>query len=139
MAVEKFTAQKFFGRFAVALVLVFVTYNPSGVSYMHWITQEETASVPLLVLVGLALLICFIIFVRATLRSIGPVGIVLVLAFLGTLVWLLVDFGIIDLAQGNVLTVIAEIILATIMAVGMSWSHIRRRMSGQVDTDDVDE
>jgi hypothetical protein len=29
--------------------------------------------------------------------------------------------------------------LAAIMATGMSWSHIRRRMSGQLDVDDVDE
>jgi hypothetical protein len=26
-----------------------------------------------------------------------------------------------------------------ILAVGMSWSHVRRRLSGQVDTDDVDQ
>jgi len=26
-----------------------------------------------------------------------------------------------------------------ILAVGMSWSHIRRRLSGQADMDDVDE
>ena len=30
------------------------------------------------------------------------------------------------------------VLLATIMAVGLSWSHIRRRLSGQVDTDMVD-
>jgi hypothetical protein len=29
-------------------------------------------------------------------------------------------------------------VVAIVMAVGMSWSHFRRRMSGQVDTDEVD-
>jgi len=139
MAADRFTGYKFLGRYATALVLVFATYNPSGVSYLHWATQEIPPSLPLLILVGLALLICFLIFLRATLRSIGPVGIVLGVAFLGALVWLLVDFGIVDLAQGSVLTVILELVVATIMAVGISWSHIRRRLSGQLDVDDTDE
>jgi hypothetical protein len=26
-----------------------------------------------------------------------------------------------------------------VLATGMSWSHIRRRLSGQADVDDVDE
>jgi Family of unknown function (DUF6524) len=30
------------------------------------------------------------------------------------------------------------VILSLILAVGMSWSHIRRRMSGQVDVDEKD-
>ncbi len=32
-----------------------------------------------------------------------------------------------------------KVLFATVMAVGLSWSHIRRRVSGQVDADDVDE
>ena len=139
MAAERFTPQKFLVRYAAALALVFATYNPSGYSYAHWITQDETARLPLLILVGIALLIFFLIFLRATMRSIGPIGIALGVALLGVLVWLLVDYQIIDLAQGSVLSVIAEIVLATIMAIGISWSHIRRRVSGQLDVDDVDE
>jgi len=43
--------------------------------------------------------------------------------------------------MGNV-TVMSWIILTLIslvLAVGISWSHIRRKISGQVDADDVDE
>ena len=139
MAAEQFTPQKFLGRYAAALTLVFATYNPSGFSYAHWVTQDESASLPLLILVGIALLIGFLIFLRATMRSIGPIGIALGVAMMGTLVWLLVDYQILDLAQGSVLSVIVEIVLATIMAIGISWSHIRRRLSGQLDVDDIDE
>jgi len=31
------------------------------------------------------------------------------------------------------------ILISSILAVGISWSHIRRKISGQVDADDVDE
>ncbi len=126
-------------RYGASLVLVFATYNPSGWSYFHWITAEEITQLPMLVLVGLMLLACFIIFLRATMRSIGPVGIILSVAVLGALIWLLADIGIVDLAQGYVLTVVLELVLATVMAVGISWSHIRRRLSGQLDVDDTDE
>jgi hypothetical protein len=139
MAKDRFTPQKFMARYGASLVLVFVTYNPSGWSYFHWITAEEITRLPMLVLVGLMLLGCFMIFLRATMRSIGPVGIILSLAVLGALIWLLADIGLVDLAQGSVLTVVLELVLATVMAVGISWSHIRRRLSGQLDVDDTDE
>ena len=29
--------------------------------------------------------------------------------------------------------------LALILAVGLSWSHIRRQLTGQVDVDDVED
>jgi hypothetical protein len=74
MAAERFTTQKFLGRLAAALVLVFATYNPSGYSYLHWVTAEEAPSLRLLILVGLALLIAFLVFLRATIAVHWPRG-----------------------------------------------------------------
>ena len=34
---------------------------------------------------------------------------------------------------------VALVAIATVMAVGLSWSHVRRRVSGQLDVDDVEE
>jgi hypothetical protein len=34
---------------------------------------------------------------------------------------------------------IGLVMVATILAIGMSWSHVRRRLTGQADVDDVDE
>ena len=33
---QRFNSQSFFVRFLFALLLVFVSYNPSGYSYYHW-------------------------------------------------------------------------------------------------------
>ena len=30
-------------------------------------------------------------------------------------------------------------VLSLILAVGLSWSHIRRRLTGQVDVDDLED
>jgi hypothetical protein len=33
---------------------------------------------------------------------------------------------------------VSMVCLALLLAIGMSWSHVRRRMTGQVDVDDVE-
>ncbi len=33
---------------------------------------------------------------------------------------------------------VVEFVLSGILAVGMSWSHIRRKVSGQYDTDELE-
>ncbi|MFT7263982.1 MAG: hypothetical protein ACI9A2_002050 [Halioglobus sp.] len=51
----------------------------------------------------------------------------------------MVDFGLINMEATGVLTYVALVLLSLILAIGMSWSHIRRRLSGQFDVDDRDD
>lgn len=44
-------------RFLFALLLVMLTYNPSGTSYVHWVYQSLDMSSPYQILSGIALLI----------------------------------------------------------------------------------
>ncbi|MFT7176215.1 MAG: hypothetical protein ACJAUG_002220 [Halioglobus sp.] len=78
-------------------------------------------------------------FLRATLMSLGIIGIALGLALFGAIVWMMVDFGLINMEATGVLTYVALVLLSLILAIGMSWSHIRRRLSGQFDVDDRDD
>ena len=88
---------------------------------------------------GVVLLIGWTIYLRATLRSLGPFGLVLAVAFFGTLVWLLVDTGLIPANSVRAITYIVLVIISGVLAVGVSWSHVRRRITGQADVDEVDE
>ena len=90
------------------------------------------------VLVGLILAIGYIIFLRATLRSIGMFGMLLVLAVAGTLLWVLFDQGFINLTNPTINTWLGIIMMSLVLAIGLSWSIVRRKISGQVDVDDVD-
>ena len=137
MAVGRFSASSFTVRWAVAMVLVLGTFNPSAFSYYHWATTAEGDSIPFKILVGLALLIIYIVFLRATWRSIGAIGVALSVAFFGVLIWLMIDNNLLDLESRKAITYVGLIVLATILAIGVSWSHIRRRISGQMDTDVV--
>lgn len=127
-----------FIRFVVATGLVFATFNPSGYSYYHWVINRGDSSLPLLLIAGLVLLIGWLIFLRATMRSLGLIGVGLVLALLASFVWLAIDFKIISLGT-QLFTYIVLVICSLVLTIGISWSHIRRRISGQADVDDVDQ
>lgn len=139
MSNPSFTAGSFLLRLAAALALVFATFNPSGYSWYHWFMGAEDRLDPLLLLSGVVLLIGWVIYLRATIRSLGVLGTFLAIAFFGALVWVLVGYGILSLTNTTLLTYVILLMIAAIMATGLSWSHIRRRLTGQIDVDEVDE
>lgn len=136
---KPFNAMSFAWRFLLALGLVLITYNPSGHSYFHWVWEAVQARAfdPLQALAGVALAIGWVMFLRATHRSLGTLGLILNSAFFAALVWLLVDRGWLQVESVSAMSWVILICLAAVLAVGMSWSHIRRRISGQADVDDV--
>ncbi len=138
MKTSQFSWSSFFIRLAFASILVFGSYNPSGLSFYHWIIEDITNISPIMALVGLVLLIGWVIYIRATLRSLGAIGIGLALAFFAVFFWMILDLGLIPTDNFHVITTIIEMVLCLVLATGMSWSHIRRRMSGQIDADDID-
>ncbi len=130
---EKLTWSGFGVRFVFAFLLVFVSYNPTGYSYLHWFSFTPQA-----VLAGVVLVIGWAIYIRATLRSIGAIGLGLLSVLLACIIWLFVDLGWLSLKNVSVFSWVVELCIVVMLAVGMSWSHVRRRISGQVDMDDVD-
>ena len=136
---KEFSWVHFGWRFLFAFLVVFGTYNPTGYSYAHWGIQEFFPIHPLRIVVGIVLLIGWVIFLRATLRSLGGVGLILVAALFAALLWLFIYWGMIPTSSVTVISYAVMIIITLILSIGMSWSHIRRRWSGQVDTDDVDD
>ena len=126
-------------RFIFALLLVFLTYNPSGFSYFHWAKDTMPGFTPILAICGLVLLIAWGIFLRATFRSLGVLGLILAGLLFASFVWLFIDLGWFSLDNVTVMTWIVLFILSALLTVGISWSHIRRRLSGQVDVDDVED
>lgn len=138
MATE-FNIGSFIGRWVFAAILVFGTYNPTQYSYIGWVFAGETAFGPLVALAGVALLIAWIIFLRATFLSMGWLGIILGAALFGCVIWLFIDLGWLDLDSPSEISWVVLVFLSLILAVGMSWSHIRRRLTGQFDVDDIED
>ncbi len=137
MVSSEITWQGILIRFFIALLLVFATYNPSTYSYYHWVAGSLPVYTVFMIFVGVVLTIAWVIFLRATMRSLGFLGLILAAAFFGTLIWLITDWGLIPADNVTVVRYLVLIILAGVMATGLTWSHIRRRITGQADVDDV--
>lgn len=122
-------------RFLAAIALVFATWNPSGWSYVHWCLSTLPNVSAGLVFVGVVLLIGWILFLHATLESLGKFGIIMALAFFGSLTWLIFDLGWLTASVG-VLNYLVLVVVSAILTIGMAWSHIWRRFSGRVEVED---
>lgn len=138
MASRKFNLASFGIRWLIAVILVLVTFNPTSYSYVRWLASSWDTDIPLKLLVGVLLLISYIIFLRATWRSIGPFGVGLLVVLFGAIAWVVIEYTTIDATNITLITWALLIVVATILAIGLSWSHIRRRLTGQLDVDDVE-
>jgi len=125
----------FLFRMLAAVFIVFATFNPTGHSYAHWVAQSFPKVSAIQVVAGIVLLMLWVVFVVATLRSIGRIGVLLVAALFAALTWLAFSMGWLAMTQKSAIGWIALFALAFTLAIGSSWSFINRRLFGQVDTD----
>ena len=128
-----------FLRWLFAFGLLTLSYNPTEVNYVRWAMANYQAQLSVTVLLGLLLAIGYIIYLRATIRSIGAFGMFLVLAVVAALLWVLYDLGLLSLENRDLNTWLGIFALSIVLGIGLSWSIVRKRLSGQVDMDDVDE
>ena len=135
---ERLTLSGFLLRFAFALVLVLLTYNPTGNSYLHWFVNGLPKLTAIQALAGVALLIGWVVYARATLLALCKPGLALAALALGIVLWVLVSMGWLSLQNHGALGWILLAMLSIVLAVGMSWSLVQRRLSGQADVDEVD-
>jgi hypothetical protein len=139
----KFTTSSYFLRLLSAFTLVFATYNPlKPWSYYEWAIAPALSNFSLVTpvqgLIGIVLLIGWVILLRATSRSLGFFGILLGAALCAAIIWVLVDQGWVSLGVNGVLSWVILAAIAMLLGTGLSWSHIRRRITGQLDVDEVD-
>lgn len=129
----------FFLRWLFAFGLLSATFNPTEWNFVAWARRAWAQQTSVVVLIGLLLAIAYIVYLRATVRSIGAFGMMLVLAVVAALIWVLHDAGFIALNNPSMNLWIGILALSIVLGVGLSWSHVRRALSGQSDIDDVDE
>ena len=137
----KFSWINYLIRLVAALALVFVTYNPSEWSLFHWVhpaVLDSAKAHVLMALAGIVLLIGWVIFLRATMHSLGVIGTLLAVAFFGILIWAVLTYLPSLKEDLEIMTWLFLIGLVGVLSVGISWSHIRRRMTGQIDVDETD-
>ena len=122
-------------RLVGALGVVLLTYNPTGYSFYHWALRDLVNITALKAFAGALLLAGWVICIRAAFISLGRIGLVLSALVLGTLVWVLTDYGVLDPDRPSLLSWISLIALGIILGIGLCWSLLRARVTGQVEVD----
>ncbi|MDQ1344567.1 MAG: hypothetical protein QG586_97 [Pseudomonadota bacterium] len=135
---DEFSFSGFLGRLVFSVALVLLTFNPTGHSYYHWLLDGFPSITPGEAVAGIVLLGAWIFFVRSTLAAMGALGVGLLLALFASIVWWVTSRGWLDLGNRNAMAWVVLGVLGVVLGVGMSWSHIRRRLSGQASVDRVD-
>ncbi len=126
-------AWSFLMRWLFAFVLVVATFNPTSINYYRWAEQNIKTETPLTLFLGLALLIGYVIYLRATFRSIGRWGMLLVCGLVGSLLWVLYDWGVLSTSNTDLNIWMGLLALSLVLGTGLSWSIVRRTLSGQID------
>src|SRR5690606_10024218 len=108
----KLTLGGFLLRFAFALLLVLLTYNPSGYSYVHWVSDNLREITPYIVLAGVVLIIGWGVYVKATLNSLGNIGIFILGGLFACIVWLFFYWGWLSRDNISALSWVIETLLA---------------------------
>lgn len=122
-------------RLIGALAVVLLTYNPTGYSFYHWVLRDLADISAMKAFAGALLLAGWVICIRAAFVSLGVIGLVLSALVLGTLVWVLTDYGILKPDRPSLLSWISLISIGIILGIGLSWSLLRARVTGQVEVD----
>ena len=126
-------------RWLGAFILLSATYNPTQINFTRWAEANWQTQMPLTLLLGLLLGGGYMIYIGATLRSIGSFGILLVGAIVAALVWVLIDYQILTLQNPSLNLWLGIFALSVVLGIGLSWSIIRQRLSGQATVDEVQD
>jgi hypothetical protein len=119
-------------RMVFAVTLVLFTFNPSGHSVYHWLIGAQ-ASLAAKAFIGVLMLIGWVACMRTAFVALGTLGLVLGVALFGTAVWFLVDAGVLSLSGVSSLSWVVLVVLGLLLGVGLSWSLIRARATGQIE------
>jgi hypothetical protein len=122
-------------RWLFTLFLVFATYNPSGRSFFHWATSGQSPATTVAT-AAIMLIASYAFLIRATRRSIGLLGVLLAVTFLVFFNVMLGGLGLVAISSERVI-VMGLVSISMVLAVGVSFSAIRARLSGQIDSDDI--
>jgi Family of unknown function (DUF6524) len=119
-------------RIAGVLVLVLLTYNPEGWSFVHWVPRDGWSFTPPKAVAGVALTIGWVYVLASSWRSMGFIGTGLAAALVAALLWWLVDSTQASLGA-RAITYLALAAISGVLGIGMSWSRLRRRIARRVD------
>ncbi len=130
MVFTDFTPRRYLIHWLSSAALVLMTYNPFGHSYYHWVMAGGGSTV-FKVLMGLLLFFVQTFTLWWIISSVGRIGIAV-----GALIWGLTSYEFLQWFPTESILIkhlIIQLLLATMLAIGLSWPHLRTRLTGQIE------
>ncbi|MBX2882428.1 MAG: hypothetical protein KTR32_20940 [Granulosicoccus sp.] len=127
------------GRMLIAAIVVFSTYNPTGTSIAHWITQHENPTNAWVVLLGIATVLVNIALLIAAWKALGKVGTIIVVIFFAALAYLALQEDWVSTGNLKSIEWLALILYSAFLGIGLSGAILWRRATGQIVTDEADD
>jgi Family of unknown function (DUF6524) len=62
----------------------------------------------------------------------------IIAALFGAMIWVLIDWGVLALGNQNLNVWLGILALSLILGIGLSWSILRQRLSGQASVDEIE-
>jgi len=118
-------------RTLACFLLVFATWNPTGYSFLAWARYSPWATTPEIAVAGTVLLACHILFARIAWLSLGADGVVAATVIILAGMLTLYELDLIDPWQNAMLSYLLLSLFALLLAIGMTWSLLKRRIVGQ--------
>jgi hypothetical protein len=119
-------------RVVLAGAVVLIRFNPSGTSSDHWLVVPPVGIAALKAFAGAAWLVAWVVCLRTAYVALGTLALVLGCRLLGTFVWTLFDMDVLHEVGREAMVWIGLIVAGAVLGVGLSWSLIRARTTGQI-------
>jgi len=121
----------------IAAVVVFATYNPTGTSVYHWVTNNENPTDAWVILGAIVALLVNVALLIAAWKALGLVGTIIVIVFFAALVYLSLQEGWVSAANAASFQWLALILYSVFLGIGLAGAIIWRRATGQIVTDEA--
>jgi len=128
----------FFARFLFSLALVLATYNPSGYSFYHWMIDFGAGLPSLKVIVALILVMIYYVIFRVVFAAFRRSG--LIVGGLAALLFTIELAGVVVARRSQhswhfyflLSQYITLCAVAIVLSLGVSWSQLIDRLTGQL-------
>jgi len=126
-------------RMSIAAIVVIATYNPTGSSILHWVTQNENPTDAWVILGAIVAILANVALLIAAWKALGKIGTLIVVIFFAALVYLSLQEGWVSSGNQASIEWLALILYSAFLGIGLSGAIIWRRATGQVVTDEADD
>ena len=121
-------------RWLGAFFLLAAIFNPTSFNFVNWARANWDDQTPLIVFGGLILGVAMMVYLVATMRSIGILGALIIGAIFAAGLWVLSDWGVLALGNADLTVWLAILALSLILGVGA----VAQTQVGQATVDEVD-